>query len=182
MVGYVTFPTAEQLQRDFDRYAPVEHMTPTWEWVDPATEQASSQNSIAANQATYADELGANGKNWRHVFYQRQKEEALLKKLGLTSPAAQAQALQAAQNANMEAIKPAANQDSAGGEMAALSTLQFKRNRKAIETILTELQEGKVTESKAKTYLSSIGLSPQTIDALIQDSLDGSGKLESIDG
>jgi hypothetical protein len=64
--------------------------------------------------------------------------------------------------------------------MAGVSTLQFKRNRKAIETILGELQDGKTTEAKARVYLSSIGLTETSIDGLIADALDGSGKLETM--
>lgn len=183
MVGLVYFPSVGQLHHDFDRFAPVEHMPPSWEWVDPATEQSSSQNAIAANQATYADELGSKGLNWRHVFYQRAKEETLLQKLGLTSPAQQAAALSAAQNANSVAVNAKVEGGEptvATGEMAALSTMQFKRNRKAIETILGELQDGKTTEAKARVYLSSIGLSQATIDALITDATDGSGQLEQV--
>jgi hypothetical protein len=66
--------------------------------------------------------------------------------------------------------------------MASVSTLQFKRNRKAIETILGELSQGVTTEAKARVYLASIGLTETSINALIADALDGSGKLESVDG
>jgi lambda family phage portal protein len=100
--GNVAFPSVAQLVEDFERYAPAEFMPQSWEWVDPATEQSSSQAAITAMQATYADELGAKGLNWRHVFYQRAKEEQLLKTLGLTSPTAQVEALADAQKANAE--------------------------------------------------------------------------------
>jgi hypothetical protein len=66
--------------------------------------------------------------------------------------------------------------------MAATSTLQFKRNRKAIENILSELQAGEISEAKARVLLSSIGLVEKNIDALVADALDGSGKLESMEG
>lgn len=100
MVGHVAFPSVSQLTEDFHRFAPAEYMPQSWEWVDPKAEQTSSQSAITAMQATYADELGAKGLNWRHVFYQRAKEERLLKSLGLTSPAAQAEALAESQKAN----------------------------------------------------------------------------------
>jgi hypothetical protein len=73
-------------------------------------------------------------------------------------------------------------EQTATGEMASVSTLQFKRNRKAIETILGELSQGVTTEAKARVYLASIGLTETSINALIADALDGSGKLESVDG
>ena len=105
MSGLVAFPSMEQLQANFERYAPAEHMPQSWEWVDPQNEQKASTDSINNFQASYSEELGALGKNWRHVFYQRAKEENLLKKLGLVSPMQQAEALADAQSANAEAAK-----------------------------------------------------------------------------
>jgi lambda family phage portal protein len=177
LIGKVGFPTMHQLSEDFDRYAPCEFMPPTWEWVDPGTEQSSSQAAIAAYQATYADELGAKGLNWRHVFYQRAKENALLAKLGLSAinwNPNQPQQAQGEQPAQAETTQPS-------GELAAVSTLQFKRNRKAIESVLAELAEGKITEAKARVFLGSVGMAQESIDALIADSMDGSGKLESVE-
>jgi hypothetical protein len=69
----------------------------------------------------------------------------------------------------------------ATGELSGLSTLQFKRNRKAITAILSELTEGKTTEVAARVYLSGIGLAEPSIDALIADALDGSGAIETIE-
>jgi hypothetical protein len=66
--------------------------------------------------------------------------------------------------------------------MAGISTLQFKRNRKAIETILQELAAGTTSEQRARVYLSSIGMTTQSVDALIADALDGIGKLETLEG
>jgi len=186
LAGRVGFPTSQQLQADFGRFAPAEFMPPSWEWVDPGVEQSSGEAAIVANQSTYASELGSRGHNWRHIAYQRAKEEALFAKLGLTSPAAAKAALTNAQNANAQVAEtnaqkanPEAESNQPAGEMAALSTLQFKRNRKAIEAILTELQDGKTTEQKARVYLSSIGMGQASIDALIQDALDGSGAIET---
>lgn len=105
MSGLIAFPSMEQLQANFERYAPAEHMPQSWEWVDPQNEQKASTDSINNFQASYSEELGALGKNWRHVFYQRAKEENLLKKLGLVSPMQQAEALADAQSANAEAAQ-----------------------------------------------------------------------------
>jgi len=186
MAGRVGFPSAAQLQADFNRFAPAEFMPPSWEWVDPGVEQSSGEAAIVANQTTYAAELGSRGLNWRHIAYQRAKEEKLFQNLGLTSPAAAKAALTNAQNANAQVAEtnaqkanPETEQNQPAGEMAGLSTLQFKRNRKAIEAILGELQEGKTTEQKARVYLSSIGMGQASIDALITDAMDGSGKLET---
>jgi lambda family phage portal protein len=176
LIGKVGFPSMHQLSEDFDRYAPCEFMPPTWEWVDPSTEQSSSQNAIAAYQATYADELGAKGLNWRHVFYQRAKENALLAKLGLS--AINWNPNQPQQPQGEQAVSASTH---ATGELAAVSTLQFKRNRKAIESVLAELAEGKITEAKARVFLGSVGMAQESIDALIADAMDGSGKLESVE-
>ena len=93
-------------------------------------------------------------------------------------------------NTNLSLQDPAVIESSNGGgesnaatgEMSATSTLQFKRNRKAIENILSELQTGEISEAKARVLLSSIGLVEKNIDALIADALDGSGRLESMEG
>jgi lambda family phage portal protein len=183
LIGNPWFPSMALIEEDCRRYCPVDIQPTSWEWVDPATEQSSTQAAITAFQSTYSDELGSLGRNWRHVFYQRAKEERLLKKLGLVSPNAAIAAGAKEENAiatNEEAN--AAVKQAATGEMASVSTLQFKRNRKAIETILGELAEGKTSENKARVYLASIGLTQTSIDALIADALDGSGKLESISG
>lgn len=174
-MGHVAFPSLAELMSDVDRFAPAEYMPQSWEWVDPATEQSSTQNAIAAYQSTLSEELGKLGKNWRHVLYQRAKEIALMDKLGLVMPTAPGAA---------PVQQPSRSEDSEGqpaGEMAALSTLQFKRNRKAIEVVLQELSEGKTTEQKARVYLASIGLAQASVDALIADAMDGSGKLEAVE-
>lgn len=105
MIGINEFGSLDAMQKNFERYAPAEFMPPTWEWVDPQNEQKAATEAINNFQASYAEELGALGKNWRHVFYQRAKEEQLLKKLKLSSPMQQAEALADAQTANAEAVK-----------------------------------------------------------------------------
>lgn len=79
--GNESFPTASELLEDRREFAAVEPMPPTWEWVDPVAEQQSSQNAIDSWQASYEDEMGAQGKNYRRVFRKRAKEEALKKRL-----------------------------------------------------------------------------------------------------
>jgi len=174
MVGLFGFPELSHALDDIDRYCPAEYQPPRWEWVDPMAEQQSSEAAINSFQSTYADELGGLSKNWRYVFYQRAKENALLRKLGLLTTAQQEAIAK-----NPEAAKQVV--EAGTGELANASTLQFKRNRKAIETILGEVTAGTTTEAKARVYLGSIGLAAPTIDALIADALDGSGKLESME-
>jgi hypothetical protein len=57
--------------------------------------------------------------------------------------------------------------------MAGLSTLQFTRNRKAIGKILDELAAGTTSPAAARVFLSSIGMTPANVDALIADATDG---------
>jgi lambda family phage portal protein len=171
MIGKFGFPSMTYVMEDCDRYCPATFQPPRWEWVDPVAEQQSSEAAINAFQSTYEAELGGKGDNWRYIFYQRQKEEKLLQKLGLVSPTAERAA----------ATEAAKAPQAGSGEMANTSTLQFKRNRKAIETILNELAQGTTTEARARAYLSSIGLSQASIDTFIQDALDGSGKLEAVE-
>jgi hypothetical protein len=76
------------------------------------------------------------------------------------SPAAPAEAAEAAEA-------------TASGEMMGLSTLQWNRNRKAIEKTLDELASGDMTEAKARVFLGAVGMSQASIDALVADAMDG---------
>jgi hypothetical protein len=72
----------------------------------------------------------------------------------------------AAGNADTTAQQPA-------GEMSDMSRLQWGRNRKAIEDILAELIAGTASETKARVFLQTLGLTEATASALIQDAQDG---------
>lgn len=172
------FPNMTELLADRQLFAPAEFMTGSWEWVDPATEQSASEKSITFFQSTYADELGKQGKNWRYIFYQAKKEQDLLKKLGLVTP----NQLQSAEKTEMEAaavndiaVAEAQPQSQAPAEVAAsnefagLSRLQWKRNRKAIEEILSEYETGKISKARACIYLSGYGLHEASIEKLLSD-------------
>ena len=54
-----------------------------------------------------------------------------------------------------------------------LSTLQWNRNRKAIEKTLAELASGEMTEAKARVFLGAVGMGQASIDALVTDAMDG---------
>lgn len=163
VAGLPEFPTMTDLLEDRRKVVPVEWQTPEWEWVDPQNEQQASQSSIDAFQSTYQSELGARGRNWRQVFYQRSKEEKLKRDLGLVPVDIQAE----------QAKAQAAVAASTTGEMMGLSTLQFKRNRKAIDATLNDLASGAISEAKARVFLASIGMAQASIDALVADALDG---------
>ena len=57
--------------------------------------------------------------------------------------------------------------------MAEMSRLQWGRNRKAIEDILAELIAGTASETKARVFLQTLGLTEATANALIADASDG---------
>lgn len=176
--GVDGFPAMTDILEDRRNATAVEWQTPAWEWVDPQSEQAASDAALTSFQSTYQDELGQRGKNWRNVFYQRAKEEKLKRSLGLVTADmaqvenAQAEAQQmaatgaAAGNADTTAQQPA-------GEMSDISRLQWGRNRKAIEDILAELIAGTASETKARVFLQTLGLTEATASALIQDAQDG---------
>ena len=83
LIGLPLFPTSTQLDEDIDMHAPAEWHPPIWEWVDPTSEQAASENSIKAFQATYQAENGKRGQNYLTTFKQRAKEERERRALGL---------------------------------------------------------------------------------------------------
>jgi lambda family phage portal protein len=93
-----SFPTSSELLSDRRASCPVEWQTPEWEWVDPQSEQAAAKDAIESFMSDYQTELGSRGRSWRAVFYQRAKEQALKKRLGLMTPQEQQLAVSAAQS------------------------------------------------------------------------------------
>lgn len=173
------FATSTDLLSDRRRFAPVEWLTPDWEWVDPSVEQSTAESALQSFTDTYANVLGARGRSFRSVFYQRAKEERMRKKLGLITPEERQQQISAAQTQQAttpQAITPQGEeQRQAGtGEMMGLSTLQFNRNRKAILKTIEDLASGSLSETQARVFLSSIGMNPDSVEALIKDASDGS--------
>jgi lambda family phage portal protein len=104
------FPLAVDLLSDRRRFTPVEWQTPKWEWVDPGVEQQTSESGINSFTATYSEVLGAQGLNFRTVFYQRAKENRLLAKLGLQTPEQTQLAISAAQTQGVAKTQPVARQ------------------------------------------------------------------------
>jgi len=164
------FPSSFDLLSDRRRATPVEWQTPEWEWVDPQSEQQAAEMAINSFSDTYANVLGSRGLSYRQVFYQRAKENRLLKKLGLQTPEQTQLAISAAQTQGASETQPATG----SGEMMGLSTLQFNRNRKAIAKTPGELSIGAISEAAARVFLSSVGMSETSVQALIEDAKDGS--------
>jgi lambda family phage portal protein len=170
--GLDGFPSATELLESRRQVAAIEFQPPTWEWVDPSVEQQAANDAINANMSTLSYEVGQRSGNWRTNLYQRAKEETLRKKLGLLTPeeiTAQMMAAQTAQNTT-----PQAEPTQAGtGEWMGLSRLQWNRNRKALNDLLTGLEDKTISEASARAQLAMIGLSEANINALIQDASDG---------
>lgn len=177
--GVDGFPSMTDILDDRRTATAVEWQTPEWEWVDPSSEQAASDAALTSFQSTYQDELGQRGKNWRNVFYQRAKEEKLKRQLGLVTADmanvenAQAEAQQMAATGAAAATTADTTANQPAGEMSDMSRLQWGRNRKAIEDILADFISGKASETKARVFLQSLGLTEATASALITDASDG---------
>ena len=174
------FATSAELLDDRRRYAPVEWQTPEWEWVDPQSEQTASEMALNSFTDTYQNVLGSRGRSFRSVFYQRAKEERMRKKLGLVTPEERQQAISATQTqqatqaqAATQAAKAEEQRQTGSGEMMGLSTLQFNRNRKAIAKTLEDLASKTISQTQARVFLSSIGMSAENVEALINDAMDG---------
>ncbi len=178
------FATSTELLEDRRRFAPVEWQTPEWEWVDPQSEQTASEMALNSFTDTYQNVLGSRGRSFRSVFYQRAKEERMRKKLGLITPEERQQQISAAQTAAMapaesptaqsSPTQPQEQRQTGSGEMMGLSTLQFNRNRKAIAKTLEDLANKTISQTQARVFLSSIGMSAENVEALINDAIDGS--------
>lgn len=180
--GVDQFPSMTEILDERKKATAVEWQTPAWEWVDPQSEQSASDAALVSFQSTYQHELGQRGKNWRNVFYQRAKEEKLKRQLGLVTADmanvenSQAEAQQMAATgaaAGTTAAAAASGPQQPSGEMANMSRLQWGRNGKAIEDILNKFISGEASETKAKVFLQTLGLTETTASALITDASDG---------
>lgn len=170
MADLAGFPTMSELLDNPRKAAPCEHLPPSWEWVDPQAEQQSSEAGLKAFQTTYLDELAGRGKNWRQVFYQRAKEEALLKQLGLVSPAEIEAGSAAPAAAAGESSQPVV-QDLALNGAQVTSLVQ----------IITQVAAGTMPKDSAKSILSAAfpAFNPMQVSGIIDPIIAGS---VSVDG
>lgn len=176
--GVKGFPSMADILDDRRAATAVEWQTPEWEWVDPQSEQAAADGALNGFQTTLQNIAGQKGGNWRNILYQRAKELQLMRRLGLMTvdmasiETSQAEAQQMAATAGTMSgtQQPVA---APAGEMSEMSRLQWGRNRKAIEDILADLIAGKASETKARVFLQSLGLTEATASALITDAMDG---------
>jgi lambda family phage portal protein len=166
------FPTMTDLLNNPRKAAPCEHLPPSWEWVDPQAEQQSSEAGIKAFQTTYLDELAGRGKNWRQVFYQRAKEERLLKQLGLVSPTAI--------SASDATTTAPAQADAAVGSDGQTASVQDEALNGAQVTslvdVITQVATGAMPKDTAKAVLASAfpGFDPARIASIVDPIVPGS--------
>ena len=161
------FPTATELLENRRKVVPVECQLPEQQWVDPQSEQTAAESALNSFTDTYQNVLGARGKTYRQVFYQRAKEERLKRQLGLVT----------AEQAEISAMAVGAvsgeQQPEVSPSMMGLSTLQWNRNSKAILKTITQLADGTITPMQATVFLSEIGMPDEKIQLLIADAADG---------
>ena len=169
------FADSTALLDDRRGVTPVEWQLPAQPWVDPASEQNASRDSIKEYMSTYQDELGQGGRSWRSVFYQAAKEQKLRMSLGLMTTEERTAQMMAKQTESQTGIpSPVDETESAGtGEWMGLSRLQWNRNRKALMDVLNGLSDGSMSPALATAQLSMIGMSQKNIEAIIADVSDG---------
>lgn len=137
-----------------------------WETIsDEIIEDNSYAIERAQKQADKINEAFPNGPmlTWRDFIPLPMQVGATI---AMQDPAAVKAQEQAAGGSGDSSAQPS-------GEFAGLSTLQWNRNRKAIQKVLQELASGATSEGAARVYLEGLGLQPKSIDALITDSSDG---------
>ena len=173
---------------------------PTWSYIEPVADAEGDatqlKNCLTSPRRLHA----ARGKDWEEIAEESIADnsfaiEAATKQaakinaafpnspavtwrdlIALPMPAGTTMAMQdpAAIAVQEDAASSATGDDSPPptGEFAGLSTQQWNRNRKAIQKVLEELSSGATSESAARVYLGGIGLTQQSVDALIKDAVD----------
>lgn len=160
------FPTSTELLEDRRGVAPVEWQLPEQDWVDPTSEQSAAEAAIKSNTTTVQNVCGGKGMSWRAVYYQRAKEEALRKKLGLLTEqeiTAQMMARQTESNAPV---------DSTGGE-ASVDVASLALNGAQVTSlvdVITQVGTGAMPKETAKPVLKAAF--PSFSDELIASIID----------
>jgi hypothetical protein len=181
VAGVDGFPSAADFLSDPEGSCPVEWQAPGWEWVDPRADQQSSEAAIRMFQTSYASELGQKGRNWKHVFYQRAQEEALLQRLGLVRPEIQLAETQVEPQmvqAELQAESLQGTQEAADGtetvkaEDAALNGAQVS----SLVEIITQVGTGALPKQSAKAVIEAAfpAMDEQTINEMLADITAGS--------
>jgi len=172
---------------------------PTWSYIEPVADAQGDaeqlKNALTSPRRLHA----ARGKDWEEIaeesiadnafaIQRAQTQAAAINAefpngpqitwrdlIALPMPAGTTMAMQ--DPAAIAVQEKTAGLDGEGeqptGEFAGLSTQQWNRNRKAIAKVLEELARGESSEQAARVYLGGIGLTQQSVDALITDAMDG---------
>ncbi len=173
---------------------------PTWSYIEPVADAEGDTKQLQSALTSPRRMHAARGKDWETIADEiiedntyaieraQRKADAINAAfpngpaltwrdlIPLPMPAGQTLALQdpnAIKAQEQPASEPPADGQQPSGEFAGLSTLQWNRNRKAIQKILQELADGTTSETAARVYLEGIGLQAKSIDALIADAKDG---------
>jgi hypothetical protein len=149
----------------------------TWGWpprlqANPAEEAQTNLQLI--NGGLKLDEQYLNEQGIDPTWFFRKMDEQIdrRKRWGTVSQET-ATVMQAETKAQPEAGPEAvANQSS--GEYMGLSTLQYNRNNKQIIRHLNDFINGDYTKSQTEVFLKMLGLSPESIEKLLEDASDGS--------
>lgn len=172
---------------------------PTWSYIEPVADAEGDatqlRNALTSPRRLHA----ARGKDWEEIAeetiednaYAIERAAAQAAKINtafpespavtwrdliaLPMPAGTTMAMQdpAAIQVQEDAAATADAESGPSGEFAGISTMQWNRNRKAIQKVLQELADGVTSEAAARVYLGGIGLTDKSVDALIADAMDG---------
>lgn len=174
VAGLEGFPTSAELLADRRRVSSVEWQRPELEWVDVSAEQTSAESSLNTFTDTYQNVLGARGLSYRAVFYQRAKEDALRKKLGLMTEAEQTTLMMARQTESKKA--PAGDGIAAPvAANVAASALNGAQVTSLVD-VITQVGTGAMPKETAKPVLQAAfpSFSPELIDSIIDPIEPGS--------
>jgi lambda family phage portal protein len=158
----------------------IDEVPHVWRWppnkdVDPESDAKASIELINAGLMTEEQYLIAKNIDPESHYSQLAAQQA--RKSGAPSPGAPTPIAPSSdagagsvsddpKNAEPTSAEPA---PAPTGEFANMSRLQMQRNMKAIDDALNKLSSGEWTESRARVFLSSIGLTDKTIDNLLSE-------------
>ncbi len=159
-----------------DGLPPIDQIAHQWHWpplpeLDAVEAATAAEIRIASGQSTLTAEHARRGQDW-NVESQRAADDfgvdvatyraaVFAKTFGLVG-----QTLPATATAQPAQVGPS-------GEYTQLGQRAFNNNAKRIEQTLQRLAVGEISEGLARTTLTTIGLSPANVQALIDDARDG---------
>lgn len=150
----------------------------TWDpipTVDELDSAAASADRMSTGLSSLSEELGGRGKDASSSIAKAASDLGLTVADYLSLVRTKLFGVSVAQAAPVQpgvtAAAPAAPAPT--GEFGGLNRRQWSNNRKAIRDVLDELAAGQQTEAAARVFLQTVGLTPDSIETLIQDAMDG---------